>query len=80
MADGQVVFEIEGDNRTLKQTLNETPNAIEKESRKWDKAAGDAAGGMENKMASMFAKISAAAVPFFKIHHLGEVYAPGRGA
>ena len=62
MADGQVVFEIEGDNRTLKQTLNETTNAIEKESKKWDKAAGDAAGGMEGKMTSMFAKISAAAI------------------
>ena len=62
MSDGQVVFEIEGDNRTLKQTLNETTNAIEKESKKWDKAAGSAAGSMEGKMTSMFAKISAAAI------------------
>lgn len=62
MADGQVVFEISGDNRSVKQALSDTTSAIEREGKKWDKAAGDSTKGMEDKFTSMFKKISAAAV------------------
>ena len=47
MADGQVVFEINGDNRKVKDALRDTTNAIESESKNWDKAAGEGASGIE---------------------------------
>lgn len=47
MADGQVVFEIEGDNAGIKRTLSETTDAIQSESKNWDKAASDGAAGIE---------------------------------
>lgn len=62
MADGQVVFEISGDNRGVKQSLQDTTSAIESESRKWDKAAGQSADTMENKLTGAFKAISVAAV------------------
>lgn len=62
MADGQVVFEITGDNRGIKDSLHDTTNAIESESSKWDKAAGNSASTMENKFTSAFKAISVAAV------------------
>lgn len=36
MADGQVVFEIVGDNKSLVSTLQDTTKAIDTESKKWD--------------------------------------------
>lgn len=62
MPDGQVVFEIDASNKKLKQALSDTTSAIEHEGKKWDKAAGESAGGIEDKFTSMFKKISAAAV------------------
>ncbi|MBO4794417.1 MAG: hypothetical protein J5556_07630, partial [Deltaproteobacteria bacterium] len=62
MADGQVVFEIEGDTRGIKDALRETTNAIDKESRKWENAGDDATEGISKAFTSMFKKISAAAV------------------
>ena len=62
MPDGQVVFEISGDNRKVKQSLNDTTAAIEKEGKKWDQTAGEATGSIEDKFLGMFKKISAAAV------------------
>lgn len=62
MPDGQVVFEISGDNRKVKQALDDTTAAIEKEGKKWDAAAAESTGGIENKFIGMFKKISAAAV------------------
>ena len=61
MADGQVVFEISGDNRSVKDSLRDTTNAIEREGKKWDKAAGESAKGIEDKFTGLFKKISAAA-------------------
>ena len=49
MPDGQVVFEISGDNRKVKQALNDTTAAIEKEGKKWDQAAAESTGGIEDK-------------------------------
>ena len=62
MPDGQVVFEIDASNKKLKQALSDTTSAIEHEGKKWDKAAGESAGGIEDKFTSMFKKISAAAI------------------
>jgi hypothetical protein len=59
MPDGQVVFEIEGDNRPIKQTLNDTTGAIEKESKKWDKAAKQSADSMGGIFDGMLKKIAA---------------------
>lgn len=62
MPDGQVVFEISGDNKKVKQALNDTTSAIEREGKKWDAAASESTGGIESKFTSMFKKISAAAI------------------
>ena len=39
MADGQVVFEINGDNKGVKSSINDTTAALEKAGKKWDSAA-----------------------------------------
>lgn len=62
MADGQVVFQISGDNRSVKQTLQDTTNAIQNEGKKWDKAAGESAHGIEEKFSKVFKTIAASAV------------------
>ena len=62
MADGQVVFEISGDNRNVRQALSDTTAAIEKEGKKWDKAAGDSAKTMEDKLVGAFKAITASAI------------------
>lgn len=42
-SDGKVVFQIEGDARGVKNTIKDVTSSIEKESKKWDKAADNAA-------------------------------------
>lgn len=61
MADGQVVFEITGDNKPIKQSLNDTTSAIQRESKKWDSAADQSTKSINNSFDGMFKKISAAA-------------------
>jgi hypothetical protein len=61
MADGQVVFEITGDNRPIEQSLRDTTRAIDRESRNWDASTRETAGNMENSMVSMFKKVAASA-------------------
>ena len=61
MADGQVVFEIEGDNRGIKQALRDTTNVIDSESRKWEKSGKGSSEQIGNAFTSMFKKISIAA-------------------
>jgi hypothetical protein len=46
-ADGQVIFQIEGDNKGLKSTLQDTTSAIQSESKKWDNAASSSSQGMQ---------------------------------
>lgn len=60
-SDGQVVFEITGDNRGLRESLQDSTNAINRESRNWDNAAGQASGNMENSFVSAFKSIGIAA-------------------
>ena len=59
-ADGQVVFEIQGDNKGLKNTLQDTTSAIEKESKKWDDSASGSAKGMEQSFGGALKGIAAA--------------------
>jgi hypothetical protein len=47
MPDGQVVFEINGDNLKLNDVLRDTTSDIERESKKWDKAAIEGTSGIE---------------------------------
>ena len=39
MADGQVVFEITGDDQKINQTVKQVTSNIQTESKKWDQAA-----------------------------------------
>jgi hypothetical protein len=59
MADGQVVFEINGDPKGINQTVKQVTNNIQNESKKWDQAAGDATGNIEKSFSSMSGKIVA---------------------
>ena len=58
MADGQVVFEINGDAKGVNQTVKQVTSNIQNESKKWDQATGDATKGMENSFASMATKVA----------------------
>lgn len=49
--DTEVVVPISADNKPLKNTLDETTNAIEKESKKWDKAIDESSGNMQKSFA-----------------------------
>ena len=48
MADGRVVFEIQGDPKGINTTLKDVTKSIESESKKWDKAAAESADEAEN--------------------------------
>ena len=61
-ADGQVIFEVVGKNQKMKQTLDDTTSAIEKESKKWDNAADSSANTIESKLLAAFKAVSIAAV------------------
>lgn len=66
MADGQVVFEITADGRHVKADIKEITKAIQAEGKNWDKAAGSATSGIEDKFAGMtksiLAKLTAAGI------------------
>ena len=57
MADGQVVFEITGDERGINASIKKVTENIKQESRKWDDAAGDAAEGASGSWGAAAAKI-----------------------
>lgn len=57
MADGQVVFEITGDDRGINTSIKKVTENIKQESRKWDDAAGDAAEGASGSWGAAAAKI-----------------------
>jgi len=62
MPDGQVVFEINGDNRKINDVLRDTTNDIEREGKKWDKAAAQAGDNIQDKFAKVFKAVAASAV------------------
>lgn len=57
MADGQVVFEITGDDRGINTSIKKVTENIKHESKKWDDAAGDAAEGASGAWGAAVAKI-----------------------
>lgn len=57
MADGQVVFEITGDDRGINTSIKKVTENIKQESRKWDDAAGNAAEGASGSWGAAAAKI-----------------------
>ena len=54
MDDGRVVFSIQGDNRELRTTLQETTDAIQRESRNWDRAANQSSDNMSAAFGKAF--------------------------
>lgn len=66
MADGQVVFEIVGDNKNIKQSLKDTTQAISDESKKWDENVDDSSGKISESLTGAFTKVVASAA-FMKI-------------
>ena len=62
MADGQVVFEIKGDNKDLKSTLKDTTRAIKSESETWDTDVGEATSGIESSFTGMLTRLGGAFV------------------
>ena len=66
MTDGQVVFEVTADGKHVRADIKEITKAIQAEGKNWDKAAGSATSGIEDKFASMtkgiLAKLTAAGI------------------
>ena len=57
MADGRVVFEIQGDPKGINTTLKDVTKNIESESKKWDKAAAESADEAESSWTGAVGKI-----------------------
>ena len=66
MADGQVIFEIKGDNKPIKESLNETTNAIKNASKDWDRAADDSGSNISTSLTNAFSTVVKSAA-FYKI-------------
>lgn len=66
MADGQVVFEIKGDNSGIKQTLSETTQAIRSETAEWEKTTDDTGNTVSGSLIGAFQKVVVSAA-FVKI-------------
>lgn len=62
MPDGQVVFEITGDNRKINDVLRDTTSDIEREGKKWDRAAAEAGDSIQDKFTKVFKTVAASAV------------------
>ena len=60
MADGKVVFQIDGDARGVKTTIKDVTNDIEKESKKWDNAVKDSTDKGEGFFKGMLKGIAGA--------------------
>lgn len=59
MSDGQIVFEVTADGKHAIADIREITRAIQQESGKWDNAAKQATGGIENAFSGMLKKIVA---------------------
>lgn len=66
MADGQVVFEITGDNSKIKQSVQDTTKYIDDESKKWDSSVDDSSNKISDSLTGAFLKVVASAA-FVKI-------------
>ncbi len=54
MPDGQVVFEITGDNKKVKESLNEVTQTIEKAGKAWDKSVEQSSADVQKSMERAF--------------------------
>ena len=76
MSDGQVVFEINGNNSGVKSVLDDTTKAIKDESQEWDNASKEGTDSIEknfNKMLkSIASQITAAAIAKKLFEFAGE--------
>ena len=61
-ADGQIVFEIKGDDTKAKQSINNVTEALKKAGNQWETEAGKSTDAVGDKFSSMFKKISVAAL------------------
>ena len=66
MADGQVIFEITGDNSGVKKTLQDTTDDIKRESAKWDQSVDDSSGKISSSLIGAFQAVTASAA-FIKV-------------
>jgi hypothetical protein len=57
MADGEIVFNITGNNQPLKDTLTDTTQTIKTETEKWGEDGETSAGKVDNAFASMIKKV-----------------------
>lgn len=57
MSDGQVEFDVVGNTKGIKSAIDDATSHIQKQTKKWDDAAEDAADGMESKFSSALKKI-----------------------
>lgn len=69
MADGSVVFEIKGDNTSVKKSISDTTNDIKKETEKWDKYVDDSSGNISGSLVGAFETVVKSAA-FVKIVQL----------
>ena len=58
-SDGRVEFDVVGNTKGIRSAIDEATNYIEKETKQWDKSAGEAADNMESKFSSVLKKIVA---------------------
>lgn len=61
MPDGQVVFEITGDNKPVGRSVDDTTRLIEQESKKWDAAVNRSTGNMGASFTDFFRKVATGA-------------------
>lgn len=66
MSDGQVVFEITGDNSKIKQSLTDTTQVIKNESKKWDDSVDDSSGNISDSLIGAFTAVVGSAA-FVKV-------------
>lgn len=65
-ADGQIVFDIKGNNKPFKESLSETTSAINSETKKWEKSVDDSSGNIGDSLTGAFTKVATSAA-FVKI-------------
>ena len=66
MSDGQIVFQITGDNTNLKRTLEDTTKQIGREADKWDRTVDDSSGNISESLTGAFSTVVKSAA-FVKI-------------
>ena len=59
MNDGRIVFEVTADGKKAVADIKDITKSIEKETKQWDAAAGEATSGMEQKFGALLKKLAA---------------------